>query len=355
MQCSNCHFENMPGTPMCGRCGTSLNLGAAALDVHPPRAASWRKWLRRQLPVRRATSGIRNAVAATGTGVRDVVLAAGGRQVADAVSAQRQALGVFWRLVVPGWSHYHIGLPLRGRWFLWGFLGLLIPGLLFLGTGWGSILIGLAFSVHSAAVLDIFNQSAPAESAGQQILKSIGVSILLFVLLYMPIGRLIALLAEPQVIQISTPPLQEGDVLLISHLAYRRSGPTPGDVVLYQSVSYRYQTANPSGHGIINYIYEGPRIDRIIAGPGEQVQWNAGWLTINGRLSPLRPLNPRMLPERLEIKVPADCYLIFATTTPNFGPAADAGAWQALSCVRRENIRGRVYLRTHPLFRFGSL
>ena len=45
----------MPGTAACARCGTSLGLATAvAIDVHPPRASSSAKWLRRALPIRAA-------------------------------------------------------------------------------------------------------------------------------------------------------------------------------------------------------------------------------------------------------------------------------------------------------------
>src|SRR4051812_25378422 len=37
MQCRNCQFQNMPGVAVCGRCSTSLSLGAE-IDVNPPRA-----------------------------------------------------------------------------------------------------------------------------------------------------------------------------------------------------------------------------------------------------------------------------------------------------------------------------
>ncbi|HEX2970886.1 MAG TPA: S26 family signal peptidase [Tepidisphaeraceae bacterium] len=357
MQCSNCHFENMPGSAVCGRCGTSLTLEAAAIDVHPPRAGGGRKWLRRQLPLGRAAlGGVRRFILATGAGVLHTVTVPTARQMLNALSLPRVAFGALWRSAIPGWSHCYLGLPKRGRWFLLAFLALLLPGLVFLGTGWGSFLIGLAFSVHSAAVLDVFNQAAQPTSVRRQLVQAFVVAILLFGVLYIPIGRFIGLFAEPQIIQLSMPPLQAGDVLLVNNLAYRGTGrPQPGDVVHYQSGNYQRRTPGPNGHGIINYYYQGPRIDRVIAGPGARVRWEAGWLTINGQRSVLRPLNPRMLPQRLEIEVPKDCYLIFATTTPNLGPTADAETWQALSCVPRENIQGRVYLRTHPLSRFGDL
>ena len=59
------------------------------------------------------------------------------------------------RLIVPGWAHIHSGLAIRGRFFLAAYLPLLLLGLARWGTGLGSILLGLAFSVHASSVVDI--------------------------------------------------------------------------------------------------------------------------------------------------------------------------------------------------------
>ena len=60
MQCSSCRFENMPGVDVCGRCGSSLRLATAVLDVHPPRARPWAKRLRRYLPLHAASARLRD-------------------------------------------------------------------------------------------------------------------------------------------------------------------------------------------------------------------------------------------------------------------------------------------------------
>src|SRR5437773_1641201 len=46
MQCPSCRFENMPGLDSCGRCGTSLSVSTATLDVNPPRASRTMKGMR---------------------------------------------------------------------------------------------------------------------------------------------------------------------------------------------------------------------------------------------------------------------------------------------------------------------
>ena len=52
MQCPSCRFENMPGLESCGRCGTSLRLSTAVIDVSPPRASNTAKRVRKVVPRR---------------------------------------------------------------------------------------------------------------------------------------------------------------------------------------------------------------------------------------------------------------------------------------------------------------
>src|SRR5947209_16589193 len=99
MKCVNCQFQNMPGSTVCGRCGTALGLATAtAIDVHPPRAGRWRKRVREALPVRRAYFGLRDAAERA----RVSRLAAPGGDVAFLL-----------RLTVPAWPQFAAAQRLR--------------------------------------------------------------------------------------------------------------------------------------------------------------------------------------------------------------------------------------------------
>src|SRR5688500_600124 len=126
MQCSNCQFHNMPGSENCGRCGSTLRLATAVIDVHPPRAGRVRKRFRRAVPMGRVVAEARDAIDAIGTttGIHRV--------------AARAPWRLFLRSALPGWSHFYAGQRLRGHLFLWGTLVFLLPGLLLFGTLWGS-------------------------------------------------------------------------------------------------------------------------------------------------------------------------------------------------------------------------
>src|SRR5437764_12938278 len=174
MQCTNCQFQNMPGTDVCGRCGTSLALRSAAIDVHPPRARALTKRLRRALPVRRAYVTVRDN------------LAAARREGAD----QNTSLspGLILRMALPAWPQFYLGLRRRGHIFLWSFIAALIPGILFFGSNSGLVLLGFAFSIHSSSALDVIMYTFPNAGFRDRMARSMLISVLLALVIYWPIA-----------------------------------------------------------------------------------------------------------------------------------------------------------------------
>src|SRR5437016_6009286 len=104
MQCVTCGFENMPGSDACGRCGTSMRLATAILDVQPPRAGRFRKKIRRILPVRKVYYGVRdraeNVPVPRLPRVSDLDLPRWN------VRQELPPWSIAWRMVAPGWSHF---------------------------------------------------------------------------------------------------------------------------------------------------------------------------------------------------------------------------------------------------------
>jgi hypothetical protein len=333
MQCTNCQFHNMPGSDNCGRCGSSLRLATAVIDVHPPRAGRFRKSLRRTVPVNRAVLTARAAVES----VREV---SGIQHLAAAAP-----WGLLLRSALPGWSHFYAGQRVRGHLFLWGTLAFLLPGLLVLGTFWGSFLLGMAFSVHSWAALDIVTQIYPHAGTRDRMARSIMVSLALFAGVYVPVGIVLLRVADPTLINYAMPSFQVGDVVLVNHHTTLR----PGHVVLYRIPDYTFPEEG-SRNRLVHMT--GERIDRILAGPGDRVVWEKGRLTVNGAASDRLPLNPGGAPARFTATVPEGCVLILPTTTPYMRPKDPETAWLTLSVVPEDQLIGRAYARSHPLTRF---
>lgn len=334
MQCSNCHFQNIPGGQTCGRCGASLLLASSAIDVHPPRASRAAKQWRRWFPIIRYWNRFRAANIFSRIRIRGW-------------PSDLQTPGVLLRMIVPGWAQHCIGRTVRARWMFGCYFALLFSGLLFIGTALGWLLLGLAISLHAASILDIVGTSVV--DFRQRLIYS-GVAILMLTtLVYYPAGRLLALVATPQQFNVAAPPFEAGDVLLVNSYAYRWSDPQPGDVVHYRLPTQDVQGRLPDGHAAI-YRLQGDRIDRILAKAGQKVTCSQGKLLIDGQPSSWLPLGSPQFPDSLNITVPENNYLIFPSTDP-LPPAV----WQIASIVPRGQIWGRVYWRNQPLWRFGPI
>jgi hypothetical protein len=332
MQCVNCGFNNMPGTESCMRCSTSLGIAVATIDVHPPRAGRLSKTLRPVAPIfRRSFYAIRDA------GVGNTV------DRTRAAAGLLPPRGVFLRLVIPGWSHFYLRQKFRGHAFLWGFLFFLIPGLVIWGSTWGSIWVGMAFSVHSSAALDIVTQHFADAGMRDRIARSIIVSIILFGCLYFPLAMWLSYVADPCTLMMTIGPFHANDVLLVNELAT----PHRGTMVIYETPYSSTQTTYYREH--MTTIYTGETIDRVLAVGGDRVQIDEGQILVNGFPTKYWPMVPGRLPKKLDMRVPDDNYLVLPSATPGAHGFDNAGDWTNTFCVSRSNIVGSVYLRTSPL------
>jgi hypothetical protein len=329
----------MPGSELCGRCGTSLRIASVAIDVHPPRAGRWTKRVRRvtpRLPVRSGATGAIRSLA-------DRTASAFSARISD----NTPALPLLLRAPFPGWPQLYAGNRILGRVFLYTWLLLMAVWLLFFyGTTFGSMLLGLAFSAHSSSFADATNHILEPTSMRRRMAYSVCTSILLFGFLYLPAGRVLFRYADPMVMQVAPYPFETGDVVLVNHAAFVRAAPKPGQVVLFEPDDFRV----PDG-GHRYTLYTGPRIDRVLAGPGDVVRWSHRRLTVNGRTSLLEPLNSAVVQSPFTVTVPADTYLILPSTTPYVGPAMKGTDLANMSLVPADRIKGTVYLLSHPLSR----
>jgi signal peptidase I len=333
MQCFNCHFENMPGITVCGRCGTSLGVATAVIDVHPPRARSWSKRLRRLVPVRRAAIRLRDVTASASSRVQAAALEVG---------MPETPAPLIERMIVPGWAHFYLGQRVRG-WIFMGLYAALVPlALVFWGTTPGSILLGLVFSVHASSVVDVLFQ-CPGQIGSRLLITGI-VMAALGLGLYFPAGWVLNRLADTRTISRNVAPFEADDVVLVNRFAYLRSLPQPGDVVLVRI---------PADNGAGIRLQEGEFIDRILAGPGDRVKVQAGQIMINDSPSTHEPLNVNNVTSRLaalQLTVPPDSYFILPTTMGYVNERlATSQLWHSLSLVPHDRIVGKVYMRHQPM------
>jgi hypothetical protein len=342
MQCPNCNFFNMPGSTACGRCGTSLTIGGAggggggvAIDVAPPRAGRVSLRLRRMVPLRRTYYQARDALASTRP-----------PKVVRKAAPYLPPFPVFVRLIFPGWSHFYLRQRLRGHLFLWGFVACLLLMLLNFGTMWGGIWLGMAFSVHSSAALDVVTQTFADAGLRDRMVRSIALSVVLWFGVYYPAGLLIAPIAHPYIVQFPMEPFLPDDVVIVSSFAT----PRVGRVVMYQLADYHFMLGTGM-HGRREEIYSGQAIDRILAGPGDTVECIRGELRVNGQPSRFAPLNAVKLATAFKLTIPQGRWFIVPSGAPRIADINTADAWSTVGIVASEGIVGRAYLRSHPVWR----
>jgi Zn-dependent protease with chaperone function len=328
-----------------------MRLATAVIDVHPPRAGRFRKRLRDMFPAPRAYYGVRDGLYTAGNRTADL---------AGALKPQKPAFPpppIALRLIVPGWPQYWSGQRWRAHAFFWSFMLCLLWGLLTLGTTFGSFMLGMAFSVHSAAAVDAVNQSVPcAHGFRAQMARSLFVTLVLALFIYAPIAWMASRFLTLQTLELGIGPFQPGDVVVIADRS-RAALPEPGQVVLYRLVSeerIELQAGN-NGHGRRLLDPSGTRIDRVLAVAGDRVRWESPNLYINDKPSSLRPLQSMVMPKKLQVSVPAGHVLIFPTTTPRMDAQMSIVVWQTLSVVPIDQVQGRVFMRYQPLSRLAII
>lgn len=335
MQCPSCQFENMPGSGRCARCGTSLALAEATIDVNPPRATRVSRamphfWMFRQ-------------------NLGHLLIRASGlfSRLFERPHDSHFDLPTLVRTVVPGWPQYHRGDRARALLFFVGYLSILVPGLLFMGTGTGSLLLGLAFGFHVSSIADAL--VGLFESFRDRIVFTIVCGLALFGLVYYPTGWLIARVATPVQINQAMGSFERGDVLWYN----RWFTPQVGDLVIYEIPSVTTGGRLANGHAA-NFVIQGQRINRILALPGQTIAWQGGKLLVDGEPSAWQP---HFIPalEAESLVVPDDRLFISADDLVPGEAQLNDELWRTVCFVRPENIQGRVYFRSIPFFRISIL
>ena len=336
-QCNSCQFHNMPGATHCGRCGSSLTLAQAVINVHPPRASKWAKTWRKTFLARQW-----NSVKGNWSVLAD--------RIHLEPHANLPGMDILFRLILPGWPQQVSGNPFFGKCLFGAYLACILLALPLIGTVYSSLLIAAALTLHASSVYDIAHRST--EIRGGRLSRFFLGLGLLGICLYLPLFSWGTPYVSPFVIVRDRAPLQAGEVLVVNRQAYRSHVPQIGDLVVYEIPETR---VNRPG---VALLFRGERMDRVMAGSNQRVVWSEGHLTVDGQPSPWRPLAPENIPSSLEMVVPSGCYLIFPSTEGGRGPVRGQQVdipWTQLCMVPRHEIRGRVYWRSWPWYRMGRV
>jgi type IV secretory pathway protease TraF len=333
MLCPSCEFHNMPGSMVCARCGTSLKLATAEVDVHPPRAGRWERRLSGLSGWRRIWNRTRSALSED---LRHLL-------VPRTVISRPPS---WWSLILPGLSQWQRGDRGFGRILLLAYLALLAGGLMSCGTFTGSTLLGFAFATHVAAISDAFG--VRSQTLPDSFRLTVFIALLLGCVIYLPTGWAISRVATPLRITGVMPPFQTGDVVW-----YNRSfAPNVGDLVVYDLPRLSVNARTERGQAVRVDIV-GLRINRVVALAGQQVEVQQQKLLVDGQVSPWQPVDSLALASWASTTIPDDHLLIL----PDHVVPMDLTnlPWEQLSVVPRHRVNGQVFFRSLPWNRISRI
>jgi hypothetical protein len=242
-----------------------------------------------------------------------------GHKQADTAAPTRARAGL--KILVPGypqWSWHQ-----RGRAFvlLGSFAVSLAVGLFSWGTPLGAALLAFAYCTHVASATDVVRQQAFPGFGRWVPLISTGGGLGLG--LYGPALALLCVFAWPGTDDGLAP---QG--YLVNCRAYAASAPQHPDWVWLRT--------SPWGQS---------RLARVVAGPGQEVEWADGRFRVDGRPIPV-PLSwtARPLPDNVRFTIPPE-HLLVAPGSAGSGQTARGGPM----LIARGEINGRAWARYYPI------
>ncbi len=215
-------FFNVPGSLVCGRCGTTLRFDQLNVATAPPRAPKHGRWLR--------NLGLGWLIQS-----REVIRSARvgfSGEAKPLLGDDAPPLQLFVQMLVPGWALRRVGAVAVGWLALALWVLLLLLTVLFLGWQLGGLFLGLAFAVHYISGL------AAVRLAGFDRVYTFRlgalIAVTLLVTFYIPGPWLVQQVVQPVEMNRTVGPFHNSDVMLYAPLSGARSGgATPGQWVVF--------------------------------------------------------------------------------------------------------------------------
>ncbi len=246
--------------------------------------------------------------------------------VPTAAAALRWKAPAGLKILVPGYAQWTWNQRERAMVLFGSFIMALGAGIFTWGTATGLFVLAFAFSTHVVSTVDIVRQTAfPGFGRWMPWLSASGG---LAMGVYAPVFGLATLVAWPVT---STP--RDGapsSGYLVNSMAYRHHTPAYGDLVWIRP------TRSRAG-----------RVGRVIATPGQEVEWISNQLRVNGKRlwlgTPCHSLHP---PEEIAYVVPANQYLVKPDASLDSSRSSKMGG---LELIPAEQVAGQAWARTYPI------
>jgi len=232
-------------------------------------------------------------------------------------------------LVLPGFAFIDGGWKIIGTAVICSWLA---AGLIFfawLGYGSANVAFGTMMSMHVSSILFLMNRAWPGMRIRDRFILSLAVLGVVGQLVY---ASGLSLLQERWFM-----PLKMGDKVYVIDRKALINQLRVGDLAAYQS------EGTPAEGGV--RIRGGYLLDRLIAGPGDQVDFRAAEFLVNGVAHPALPL----MPEKVQVTVPQNTWLIWPTlhivTRNNVTQESISRSVLDMALVRRKEIIGKPFKR----------
>jgi len=235
---------------------------------------------------------------------------------------ERAAAGA--RIIVPGFPQWSWRQRDRALVLFGSYAAALVVGVFAWGTATGLAVLAFAFATHAASAADAIRQYAFPGFG--RLVPACSASAGLGAICYGPALAMASVFAWP-----IAPEERPREGYLVNRWAYREGGdPRPGETIWLRQA--------PRGAR--------PRIARVVAGPGQRLEWSAGRLLVDDREVAGSPFRTSGSPDELKLTVPDGHVLI------SFGldPAANRpvpGGWEI---VDRADVQGRAWARSYPIW-----
>ncbi len=245
-------------------------------------------------------------------------------RLAIAISAPKFLLCV----LLPGFSFYKAGWRRIGQAIAFAWFAAACTFLLFIGYTMANVAFGLMMSMHVSSVVHLLNRAAP----GASVVRRLGLSLaVLFV-----VGQLIYATGLLWLQSHLFMPLRSGDKVYVINRLRSIDTLRAGEFVAFHSERIGV-------NGV--YIREGYLLDRILAAPGDEVQFSSTEFRVNGMAASRRDLMPgsgnMVVPEKTWLVWPS----LTTVTRNNVGERAVATAVLHMALVPREKIIGKPFRR----------
>ena len=241
-------------------------------------------------------------------------------QSTGAEAVHRRPAGA--RIIVPGYPQWAWRQRDRALVLFGSYAVALLVGAFTWGTATGLAVLAFAFATHAASAADAIRQAA-FPGLGR-LVPGFTAAAGLGAICYGPALAMASVLAWPV-----TPEERPREGYLVNRWAYREGGdPVPGETIWLRPARGAR-----------------PRIARVVAGPGQRLEWSAGRLRVDDREVEGSPFRASGSPGELALTVPEGHVLVSFAVDPAASRSMPGG-WEI---VDRADVQGRAWALSYPI------